>query len=265
MNMHLYDILPRLQPYIKVICSIENNGNGDALSPFRVLPDTCVELFVNYVNAGQMITAGAVTVKQPQSFITSRMSRYMDVHQAEKSGFIAICFLPGAATHFFGHPMNEIANSVIGLTDLWNNTAKEMEERVAEADTNSQRVTIIQQYLINQLASLQERDKIVEHWMWQVNFFKGQLPVEQLSRKVNLSQRQLARRFNHSIGLSPKEFTRVTRFIHSLKHLRKYPSISLTEVAYESGYYDQAHFIHDYKEYTGYAPGELLASANILY
>ena len=136
---------------------------------------------------------------------------------------------------------------------------------LASAANNHERVAIIQEYLCRQLEKLKNPDKTVEHWLWQVNFFKGQLTVEDLSRKVNISQRQLGRRFNQTVGLSPKEFSRVTRFIHSLTHLKKYPLLSLTEIAYESGYYDQAHFIHDYKSYSGLTPGELVANTSILY
>jgi AraC-like DNA-binding protein len=67
------------------------------------------------------------------------------------------------------------------------------------------------------------------------------------------------------VGFSPKEFARITKFIHSLTHLKKYPAMSLTEIAYESGYYDQAHYIHDCRAYSGYTPGQLHAAADCLY
>jgi AraC-like DNA-binding protein len=66
------------------------------------------------------------------------------------------------------------------------------------------------------------------------------------------------------MGLSPKEYLRVSRFLHSLEVLKKDNS-HLTGVAYESGYYDQAHFIHEYKVFSGLTPGELKMTGNILY
>jgi AraC-like DNA-binding protein len=264
MELKLYDIIPSLQPYIKIICSMENGNSGCKTSSFRVLPDTCVELFINYAGSRQTVIAGSV-LKQPNCFIVSRMSRYMDVRDHGKSDFVSVCFFPGAAAHFFPVAMHEVSDTMIDLGDLWKSIAAEMEDRVHCATNNHQRVAIIQEYLTRQLEKLRKDDNAVEHWLWQVNFFKGQLHVEDLSRKANISQRQLGRRFNQTVGLSPKEFSRVTRFIHSLKYLKKYPSLSLTEIAYESGYYDQAHFIHDYKNYAGVTPGELIADASILY
>lgn len=243
---------------------MESENDSCYASSFRVLPDTCIELFVPYAGTRRTVS-GAGLQQQPNCFIVSRMSKYMDVQNQGRSGFVSVCFHPGAAAHFFPVGMHEVSDLVVGLNDLWKSIAVEMEERVVCAITNEERVSIVQQYLLQQLDRQTKPDIDVEHWLWQVNYFKGQLSVEELSRKFNISQRQLGRRFNQTVGLSPKEFSRVTRFIHSLTYLRKYPSLSLTEIAYESGYYDQAHFIHDYKDYSGHTPGELVVGAGVLY
>ncbi|MNY46150.1 HTH-type transcriptional activator Btr [compost metagenome] len=101
--------------------------------------------------------------------------------------------------------------------------------------------------------------------MKQAQLSGGLITVGKLSTEIGLSQRQLSRRFQENIGLSPKAYLRVSRFVQSLQHLKKYPLISLTEVAYQSGYYDQAHFIRDYKVYTGHSPSEVLNAPHILF
>jgi AraC-like DNA-binding protein len=98
-----------------------------------------------------------------------------------------------------------------------------------------------------------------------VRLSEGLIPVGRLVSETGLSQRHLSRKFQEYVGLSPKEYLRVSRFIHSLDHLKRYPVFSLTEVAYKSGYYDQAHFIRDYKDYTGYTPGQVVRAWHILY
>jgi AraC-like DNA-binding protein len=265
MDLQLYTIEPVLQPFIKVICSMESKGPADVMAPFRVLPDTCVELFVNYTDVPLARITGKQNTDTNRSIIVFRMSSFMDVHMQPGSGCIAICFNPGAAYHFFSLPMHEVTDSVAGMDHFWEHASTELEEKVALTHTNKERVSIIQHYLIQLLTKKQKADKAVEYCLWQINLLKGQLSVNQLSEKTGISLRQLGRRFNNCVGLSPKEYTRISRFIHSLPHLKKLPSVSLTEVAYESGYYDQAHFIHDYKEYTGLTPGEVRTSGNIIY
>ena len=108
----------------------ENENAFCNTSSFRVLPDTCVELFVTYAGSRQTVSAGDL-LKQPNCFIVSRMSRYMDVQDHGRSRFISVCFLPGAAAHFFPVAMHEVSDTVIDLADLWKNVAAEMEERVS--------------------------------------------------------------------------------------------------------------------------------------
>lgn len=264
MRLRLYDIMESLQPYVKVICSMESEP-GETLSPFRVLPDTCIELFINYVDAAPALISAQATTTDSRSFIVSRMNHFMDVQSPGKTGFIAVCFYPAAARHFFSLPMDALTNSVTGLHHIWGRLAAELEDRIATAANNEGRVAILQQCLINQLTKNYHADKAVDYCLWQLNLVRGQLPVGTLAEKTGISSRQLARRFHNEVGLPPKEFARITKFIHSLAVLKKYPALSLTEIAYESGYYDQAHFIHDYKAFSGYSPRQLLHSGNALY
>jgi len=244
---------------------MENNGTASGLPPFRVLPDTCTELFINYIDNIPTVISGKSTADYQRSFLVSRMNRFMDVQSPPITGLITVCFFPGATRHFFALPMNEIANDVTGLQHLWKGMLIEIEDRIVSANTNDDRVMILQQYLFNELKKNYKADKTIEYCLWQLNSAKGQISIGSLSDDTGISNRQLLRRFNDSVGLSPKEFARITKFISSLSVLKKYPSMSLTEIAYESGYYDQAHFIHDYKEFAGYSPGQLLASSHCIY
>ncbi len=263
--MQLFDIDPFLQPYVRDICSMEVEPGTAYCPSFRVLPDTRIELFVNYSRAPLATIPGKTGEGHRGSFLVSRMSQYMDVQMQPGTGCIAVCFYPGQAYRFFSMPMSEISNEVIPLGACWEDAAA-LEEKVGTARTNSDRVLIIQQFLLEKLYASEKREAgRLRYCLGQIHFYKGQLSVRDLSQHANLSERQLNRHFNSYVGLSPKEFTKVSRFIHSLAHLRKYPPMSLTEIAYESGYYDQAHFVHDYQQYAGFSPGELLTLGNVLY
>lgn len=244
---------------------MENNGTDSGLPPFRVLPDTCTELFINYIDNAPTVISGKSTGSYQRSFLVSRMNRFMDVQSPAITGLISVCFYPGATRHFFPLPMNEIANDVTGLRHLWKGMIVELEDRIVSAETNDDRVMILQQSLYKELNKHYKEDKTIEYCLWQMNCARGQLTIGNLSDTTGISNRQLLRKFNYQVGLSPKEFVRITKFINSLSLLKKYPAMSLTEIAYECGYYDQAHFIHAYKEFSGYSPGQLLASSHCIY
>jgi AraC-like DNA-binding protein len=261
MSFRLHHIVPQLRPFIKMICSMKNDGTT-AQEPFRVLPDTIVELFVNCTDKPLANIEGKV--HHAQSFLTSRMSSFMDVEMHEASHYVSVCFYPGAAYKFFTVPMHEISNTVAGLDIIWQSKAAEMEDRVLNAITDNDKSIVIQQYLVEELAVRQKHDSEIAVCIREINRAKGQLSIRELCANANISQRQLNRRFQDRVGLAPKEFMRISRFIYSLKHLKTAQQATLTEVAYENGYYDQAHFIHDCREYAGITPGELFTSSRLI-
>lgn len=248
-----------------MISSIENPDYERSKSTFRILPDTCVELFLNYNSNTAIAKIKAKSqFDSSGSFVTSRMSTFMDIQVLPGSGAIAVCFKPGAAFHFFNLPMKELSDNNVLLVDVWGNKILELEEYLSACCNNAERALLIQQFLFRLIRNKLERKKEYEYCLWQVNLFKGQMAVHLLSKKTNISQRQLSRQFNSFLGLSPKAYSRVTRFLCSIDIIKRNPSASLTQIAYESGYFDQAHFIHDCKEFAGMTPKELICSGNVI-
>jgi AraC-like DNA-binding protein len=225
-----------------------------------VLPDACVELFISYTETPVAIIGNQL---HKRSIVTFRMSRPMDVQMRKGSGCLAICFYPGMAYQFFELPMQEYSNSTTALTELWKEGAEEMEYKLAHAGDNDLRIDILQQYLL-QKKSRTTDDRQINFCLQQIQN-SDKTTVANLAGDTGLSQRHLARKFQQCIGLSPKEYLSVNRFIRSLQYLKKHPQLSLTEIAYESGYYDQAHFIRDYKCYAAHTPGEVAKLPHILY
>ncbi|NRF40396.1 helix-turn-helix domain-containing protein [Pedobacter foliorum] len=260
MRLQLYDVIPKLQPYIKLICTMDCDEAADT-HHIRVLPDICVELFVNYTSSPVAIIGNEL---HKRSIITFRMSRPMDVQMRKGAGCLAICFYPGMAYSFFQVPMHTLTDTTIALSDVWSGVSAEIEDKLAGICNNDERVNLVQKYLLQQLIS-DKKDLQIAYCLNQAQLSGGLVSLSKLTNDIGLSQRHLSRKFQQSVGLSTKEYLSVCRFIHSLNHLKKYPTLSLTEVAYESGYYDQAHFNRDYKTYTGHSPGEVVHAPHILY
>jgi AraC-like DNA-binding protein len=193
------------------------------------------------------------------------MKNFIEIQPNGKVGMVSIRFSAQGAYHFFGMPMKEIANGIVDLKLVWSNLAKEIEERIAESRNTEQRVSRIQQYLVMQLSKNGKADLTVDHCLNLIYATKGQIRVEDLSTTTGMSNRQLVRKFNNNIGLSPKEFSRIIKFISSLHYLKQNSSTNLSVAAHNCGYYDQAHFIHDFKEYSGLTPGQFLTLDNVFY
>lgn len=260
MHIQSYPIIIALQPYIKLICTMECDNNADT-NYIRVLPDACVEMFFNYTSTPLAIVNNEL---HKRSMVTFRMSQPMDVQMRKGAGVIAICFHPGMAYNFIKVPMHILSDTRTSLADIWGCMAAEIEDEMAGAGNNEVRVSLVQKHLLKHLTNGKD-DLQILHCLRMARLSEGLIPVGRLVCDTGLSQRHLSRKFQEYVGLSPKEYLRVSRFICSLDHLKRYPAFSLTEIAHKSGYYDQAHFIRDYKDYTGYTPGQVVRAGYILY
>ncbi|WP_460975285.1 helix-turn-helix domain-containing protein [Spirosoma knui] len=264
MQVRHYNIAPLLRPFVREICTVESDTSAVTSDPIRVLPDTCVELFVNTGEPQSIASSVGKIAHVSRSFVTSRMNQFMDVRTFSSVSYVSVCFWSGSAYSFFPVPMQAVANQVVDLQDLWGRSADEMQQSVDEAPTMTQRVQCIQQHLIRQLAKASQYDLGVARCIDQISQVHGQLSLEELANRIGISNRQLIRRFNQCVGLAPKEFARITAFKHALAQLKISPDYNLTQIAYDSGYYDQSHFIHACREYSGLSPRQLLQANYIL-
>ena len=158
--------------------------------------------------------------------------------------------------------MKEIANDVVDLSDVWKLVADEMTEKVQAANNGFERSEIIQNYLILQLRKNGQFDRAVDYSINELYQSKGHLSIEQLATKTGLSNRQLVRRFNHKVGMSPKEFATIIRFIYATQLLRDNGK-SIYDTSYLCGYHDHAHFFHDFKKFSGLNPGQFRQRSDV--
>ena len=161
--------------------------------------------------------------------------------------------------------MNELSNNNVLLSDLWGEIATELEDKLLNYKDNNSRVLLIQNSLQALLRKPPANMSAYDYCLGQIQSFKGQIQVKRLSKEINVTHRQLSRQFNNFLGLSPKEYPRIQRFHGSIENIKKHPADSLSQIAYLSGYYDQAHFINEFKEFTGMTPKKYKLSMSNLY
>jgi AraC-like DNA-binding protein len=260
-----YEIMEVLKPFVKVVWSMESDSKILDGPPMHILPDTCVELVVHFRDPYKTTFSDDTFSIQHQSMVVAQMKSFIKIQSHGKTGIIAVRFSAIGAYHFFGIPMNEISDREVSLKGLWPGVAGEIEEKIYLAETTHRRAQIIQKYLQVQLERNGYVDRTVEFCVNEIKRAKGQISINALVEKAGISSRQLVRRFDKCIGLSPKEFVRITKFISALDMMNDAKGKSLTEIALASGYYDQAHFIHDFGKFSGMNPTDYLASSNVVY
>jgi AraC-like DNA-binding protein len=260
-----YQVHPALAPFIKCIWSQESDRTIFDARPERILPDSCVELVIHFRDPFLTRFADGTNALQPRGFVVGQMKRFLEIEPAGRMGLIAVRFRARGAYLFFQRPLGEVAAGIVDLEDIWNERGRELTERIALASDIRTRVRIIEEALLGVLSTNGRYDSTVDQGLQLIEANRGQLNVAQLAAHLGVSNRQLTRRFQRTVGLSPKEFARVSRFLHVIRCLRDREPHTLTETAMACGYFDQAHFNHEFREMAGMAPGEFFTFPNVVF
>jgi len=135
-------------------------------------------------------------------------------------------------------------------------------EQVRSATSHQERLHFVEHVLLARLEEYRRHDTVVDAAIKLCRTRRGRLTVKELSDSVQLSKKQLERRFLASVGTTPKTFCRVSRFLDVCHHLQTYRNRTLTELTHECGYFDQAHFI---KEFSGFTPKQFFDRNNVAF
>jgi len=227
----------------------------------RIVPDGCMEMIFHCGDLYKQYISPNETIVQPRSFLFGQITTPLEIEPTGSTNIFAIRFHPEGFMPFATLPIKEMENKAVPLETLFGKAGLQLETDILQAANSSARIAVAENFLQQQLATPQAVDFIARQSvaaMWQV---KGQLSVDDLSEQLNINRRQLERRFATVIGLSPKQLAKIVRLQAALKMLEQRQFTSLTELAYENGYYDQAHFIKDFKEFTGMSPKQFYADS----
>ena len=217
----------RLRPFVECFWSIESTG---ARPDQLVLPDGCVDIVCSA--GAPPLVVGAMT--RARTFAAGGLQ-------------VGVRFRPGFAGGFVRAPGIHTVDRLIPLNEVWGTRGREL----AEAESAAQCIALLEAELVDA-----SEPGVVQKVSAYIVAQSGQVRVDDLAFDAGMSARQLRRLFLEEVGLTPKHFCRVIRFRHSLGQLRESQRGDWTDVALQSGYYDQAHFIHEFREFTGYTPGE---------
>lgn len=263
MNYQTFQPHPDLQSFINCYWTLEvpANNNGERQ---RIVPDGCIEMAFILGDDIKRYTSEDEFILQPRAMV---LGQTIEPFYIEPTGYVdtfAIRFYPYGFTNFVTVPLKNLANKETPIQLLFGEeSAKELEQKIIHAAGVKQRIDIIENFFLERLNNKSTIDSIVKTTVDALLSTNGNAPIKTILRGDLSKRRQLERRFAKQIGVSPKQLGKVIRLQTALKMLLAQKTESLTNIAYESEYYDQAHFIKDFKEFTGINPKEFLGNENM--
>jgi hypothetical protein len=258
MNYQTFQPHPDLASLVKCYWSLESPAENIPQRQ-RIVPDGCMEMiFILGDNIKRYVTE-IESIIQPRALVVGQLSKPFVI---EPTGYVhcfAARFYPYGFANFITTPLKELENKETAIGQLVGEAAaKELEQKIISAETNEQRIKSIEAFLLEKLTEKSILDHIVKTTIDTLLSTNGSAPIKEILKEDLSKRRQLERKFFKHVGMSPKQLGKVIRLQAALKLLLNHRGGNLTEIAYQSDYYDQAHFIKDFKDFTGINPKEFL-------
>ncbi len=258
MNYQVYTPAPELQSLVKCFWTLEEDRRDPPVKQ-RVVPDGCMEMIFHYGDPFRQYFENGESLLQPRSFVFGQIKSYIEIAPTGISGIIAARFLPDGLTPFLEIPVAVLENRAVSIAEVFGDKGEELEKKIITATTTLARIKHIETFLVSRWREPNTIDVIIKNCVDIIMRSQGQVPLTELAEMMSINRRNMERKFASLIGLSPKQLARVVRLQTTIKMLEQKHFTSLTSLAYENGYYDQAHFIKDFKEFTRISPKSFFA------
>lgn len=246
---------PPLHQFIESIWLFETPPAPHSLQ--RILPNGKSQLIIN-LKEDQIRSydpeTGKLSGTVRGTILTGVQTRFSIIDTAEQELVMGAVFRPGGTRPFLRMPAFEIADMDVELESIWDrSTARTLRERLLETEGADARLRLLEQILLDTLTSHLLHPSVVYALE---TFVRRPLytSVGEVTDQIGMSPKRFIERFKTEVGYTPKQFCRILRFQQVVSQAHQKTSIDWSGLALDCGYFDQAHFIHDFRSFAGFTP-----------
>ncbi|WP_433631531.1 helix-turn-helix domain-containing protein [Chryseobacterium cucumeris] len=242
-----------LAPYIKsyTVVTIDKDLRDEVF-----YPSGYIDLIINISGGFAATVINGQYKNTPDIELLGHLTLPTRLSAAKGTSVLIARIFPHAATLFFSDPLSEFTNYATDMYDVTESENRNLYDRIMDTWDLCSKINVLEKYFLQKLKKNESHLKKVAilHVLNQQLFMNQNvlnLPV--IAQSSGLSERYIQKLYLTNMGISPSSFASVTRFNKSLPMVLNTPE-SLTTIAYHCGYYDQAHFIKEFKKFTGITP-----------
>jgi AraC-like DNA-binding protein len=220
----------------------------------KIIPDGFIEIIFHY-RSPYRINLGGRWEQQSLSLLAGQIRNHFFLENTGTSGIIGVKLKPTALTHLFGLSMYQFTDRVVdilsvpALQSLWR------QEQLSVAQDHEKRIVLLDDLFKEIISEKKYAPTIAEQAIDLIFANHGMMPVSDITHKIGIGERQLENLFKKYVGLSPKFFMRIIRFNYIFKLVQE-NNQSWSGLAYEASYFDQSHFIRNFRDFTGENPSD---------
>jgi AraC-like DNA-binding protein len=223
----------------------------------RFLPNGDTEILIDFDDGPQFIYDNE-SLAQVQAcrhvWASGVRTKPITIPSGDGATMMVISFKKGMAAPFFPFPMSEMSDRVVDADLIWGGDFARLRERMLEAKTIDIKFEIAERFLLEKFGPRLAVDPCVAFAMGEMTSRPDRLSIARMNSKIGYSQRHFTEMFRRNVGVTPKAYLSVMRFQKAVQAIDAADAIDWKSIALDCGFYDQAHFINDFKHFSGFTP-----------
>jgi AraC-like DNA-binding protein len=252
-----YPAGPALASVVDRVWTLEGHAREMADAQ-PVLPDGRPEIILHLGDSFERVNGDAAPQRQGSVVFAGQLLRPLDLRATGRVGVVGIRLTPHGAAALLCEPQNRLVGLTANLDGLSSPLSKELDGARVRARDIADAARIAREVVARRVDP-RRLDRRVHAAVDLIRHARGLVTMDALAARVGVTSRHLERQFKQAVGISPKRLARITRFQRALRMFERLDSAQRgTHTAAACGYADQAHFIRDFVEFAGCAPGEHL-------
>jgi AraC-like DNA-binding protein len=223
----------------------------------REVPSTVIPLIINF-GTPFLLRYGNHNRETHESFTAGLFSGPVIVGSAGAAYCMQVNFTPLGAYRFFHLPQSQLADRTLSLDDILGREGRNLIGALHDARDWPGRFALVDRFIARRFAEAREPSATTSDAWHRLRSHRGSVPINEIAQEIGVSRRHLAKLCQAELGVSPKTLARILRFDHARRLARTVPRLGWAELAYETGYADQAHLVREFHTLSGLTPAELL-------